>query len=64
VASRIKTLKDPQPPIYRNITVRDALNMMALRSPHDKAPISGKYRFRHSPDGKTGLGGYPIFQTF
>lgn len=63
-------------PIYHNITVREALNLMAIRSLEvargttDKPrwarpkPISWKYRFRSDRDADTGLGGVPIFQTF
>jgi hypothetical protein len=64
--------------MYRNITVRDALNLMARRSlrvsrgevtpngsicpPHK--PLSWKFRFRREPDADSGLGGVPLFQTF
>jgi hypothetical protein len=65
-------------PIYHNITVRDALNLMAVRSlqvskgrlPSNAStwsrpkPISWKYRFRREPDADTGLGGVPVFQIF
>jgi len=67
-------------PVYRNITVRQALNLMALRSleiardanagrPPGTArplpkPISWKFRFRRDPVADTGLGGVPLFQTF
>jgi hypothetical protein len=65
-------------PVHRNITVRDALNLMARRSlqvsrgevtandpiyPPYK-PLSWKFRFRREPDATTGLGGVPLFQTF
>lgn len=64
--------------VYRNITVREAMNRMALRSlllsrrevqPNDGRemtwkPISWKFRFRPEADADTGLGGVPIFQTF
>lgn len=65
-------------PVHRNITVRDALNLMAERSlqvsrgevtPNDPIyppyrPVSWKFRFRREPDATTGLGGIPLFQTF
>lgn len=65
-------------PTYRNITVREALNLMALRSlelsrkevgPNGPIygklnPISWKFRFRREPDSDTGLVGVPVFQTF
>ena len=65
-------------PVYRNITVRDALNLMARRSlqvsrgevtPNHPIytpykPLSWKFRFRREPDANTGLGGIPFFQTF
>jgi hypothetical protein len=65
-------------PVHRNITVRDALNLMAERSlqvsrgeviPNDQIyppyrPVSWKFRFRREPDAATGLGGIPLFQTF
>jgi hypothetical protein len=65
-------------PIYRKITVREALNLIAVRSlkvANGQAPstgtsgfivkpISWKYRFRPEPDANTGLGGVPVFQTF
>jgi hypothetical protein len=65
-------------PIYHNITVREALNLMAVRSlevargevPSGTSswfkpkPISWKYRFRRDPTADTGLGGVPVFQTF
>lgn len=65
-------------PVYRNITVRDALNLIARRSlqvsrgevtPNDPIyppykPLSWKFRFRREPDANTGLGGVPLFQTF
>ena len=63
-------------PIYHNITVREALNRMAIRSLEvargrtnkpswaTPKPISWKYRFRSDRDADTGLGGVPIFQTF
>jgi len=64
--------------VYRNITVRDALNLMAVRSLQvaggrvptngpagfKPKPISWKYRFRRDPDADTGLGGVPLFQAF
>jgi hypothetical protein len=64
--------------VHRNITVRDALNLMAERSlqvsrgevtPNDPIyppykPVSWKFRFRREPDSATGLGGIPLFQTF
>lgn len=65
-------------PIYHDITVREALNLMAIRSLQvasgqrptnaptwtTRNPISWKYRFRLDPDADTGLGGVPIIQTF
>jgi hypothetical protein len=65
-------------PLYRNITVRDALNLMAERSlqvsrgevtANDTIyqpfkPLSWKFRFRLEPDANTGLSGVPFFQTF
>jgi hypothetical protein len=65
-------------PVHRNITVRDALNLMAQRSlqvsrgevtPNDTIyppykPLSWKFRFRREPSADTGLGGIPLFQTF
>jgi hypothetical protein len=65
-------------PIYNNITVRQALNLIAVRSlevasgrspSSDPAgfkpkPISWKYRFRREPNADTGLDGVPVFQTF
>jgi hypothetical protein len=63
-------------PIYHNITVREALNLMAIRSLQvargatnkpswaRPTPISWKYRFRRDLDADTGLGGVPIFQIF
>jgi len=65
-------------PAYSNITVREALNLLALRSlkvsrgeaePVGQIyrkiePISWKFRFRREPDADTGLGGVPLFQTF
>jgi hypothetical protein len=65
-------------PIYHDITVREALNLMAIRSLQvangqlrtnaptwaKRHPISWKYRFRRDPDADTGLGGVPIIQTF
>lgn len=67
-----------QEPVYRNITVRQALNLIAIRSLQvtnaqraptaplgfKPKPISWKYRFRLEPDADTGLGGVPVFQTF
>ena len=64
--------------VYRDITVREAMNRMALRSlllsrrevrPNDGwemtwKPISWRFRFRPEPDADTGLGGVPVFQTF
>ena len=57
-------------PIYHDITVREALNLMAIRSLQvanapprtntptwaKRKPISWKYRFRPDPDTDTGLG--------
>lgn len=65
-------------PVHRNITVRDALNLIARRSlqvsrgevtPNDTIyppykPLSWKFRFRREPNADTGLGGTPLFQTF
>ena len=65
-------------PIYRNITVRQVLNLIAVRSlevASGRSPSSGpagfkpkptswRYRFRREPDADTGLGGVPVFQTF
>jgi len=65
-------------PIYHNISVREALNLMAIRSlqvssgrvpstatDYFKAkPLSWRYRFRREPDAETGLGGVPVFQIF
>jgi hypothetical protein len=65
-------------PVHRNITVRDALNLMAQRSlqvsrggvtPNDTIyppykPLSWKFRFRREPSADSGLGGIPLFQTF
>jgi len=65
-------------PIYHDITVREALNLMAIRSLHvangqlrtnvptwaKRHPISWKYRFRRDSDADTGLCGVPIIQTF
>ena len=65
--------------MYHNITVRDAMNLMAVRSlklsrkevqsddPQYGGrgePISWKFRFRRDPDADSGLGGVPVFQTF
>ncbi len=64
--------------IYQNISVRDALNLIAIRSlltasgkvPSNAPswfkpkPISWKYRFRREPDADTGLGGVPLIQSF
>lgn len=66
------------PTVYRNVTVREAMNLMAIRSlhlslrevqPYDQRdgpskPISWKFRVRPEPDADTGLGGVPVFQTF
>ena len=63
-------------PVYRNITVREAMNLMSIRSlqiarmPSYKAahatsrPICWKFRFRRDKDADTGLGGVLVFQTF
>lgn len=66
-----------RPPFYYNITVREALDLMALRSLQvargeassmgqglKPKPISWHYRFRPDPGADTGLGGVPVFQTF
>lgn len=64
--------------IHQNISVRDALNLIAIPSlltasgkvPSNAPswfkpkPISWKYRFRREQDADTGLGGVPVFQTF
>lgn len=65
-------------PVYRDIAVRDAMNLMARRSlrvsrgevtAHDSIyppykPLSWKFRFRREPNADTGIGGVPVFQTF
>lgn len=65
-------------PAYTNIIVREALNLLAVRSLklsrrevepigpiYDRpAALSWKFRFRREPDADTGLGGVPLFQTF
>ena len=65
-------------PVYHNITVREALNLNAIRSLQvsngripsavpayfKPNPISGKYRCRRETDADTGLGGVPLFQIF
>jgi len=65
-------------PVYRNITVRQALNEMAERSlqvsrgevtPNSPLyrqykSLSWRFRFRRDADSDTGLGGIPVFQTF
>jgi len=65
-------------PSYPNITVREALNLLALRSLQlsrgetkpieplygKPKPLSWKFRFRPEPDTNTGFGGVPLFQTF
>lgn len=64
-------------PIYLNITVREALNLMAVRSlqvtrgeranttpGYKPQTISWRYRFRRDPEADTGLGGVPVFQQF
>jgi len=68
--------KHRREPIYHNMTVREALNLMALRSLQvareptteptrgKPKPISWKYRFRRDPTSDTGLGGKPVFQIF
>lgn len=62
-------------PIYRNITVREAMNLMSIRSlqiarmpshkpAHETSrPICWKFRFRRDKDADTGLSGVPVFQT-
>jgi hypothetical protein len=64
--------------VRRNITVREAMNLMAIRSlelsrgkvqTNDPGygghkPISWKFRFRRESDADTGLGGVAVFQTF
>jgi hypothetical protein len=62
--------------IFRNITVREAMNLMSIRSleiarvPSNKPayatpwPICWKFRFRRDKGADTGLGGVPVFQTF
>jgi hypothetical protein len=68
----------PGNPMYHNVTLRKALNIMATRSlqvargeARSNGPyyvtvkaLSWKYRFRSDPASDTGLGGNPIFQTF
>lgn len=65
--------------VYHNITVRDAMNLMVVRSlklarkevrsddpgywPASR-PISWKFRFRRDSQSDTGLGGVPVFQVF
>ena len=70
--------KHRREPIYHNITVREALNLMAVRSLQvargeipssapswfKPKPISWKYRFRRDPTADTGLDGVPVFQAF
>src|SRR5271169_5645296 len=65
-------------PAYFGITVREALNLMAVRSlkvsrgeVELNSTIYGKFeavlwkfRFRREPNADTGLGGVPLFQTF
>jgi hypothetical protein len=65
-------------PIYHNISVREALNLMSIRSLQvaighfptngpagfKAKPMSWRYRFRREPDADTGLAGVPIFQSF
>jgi len=65
-------------PVYRNITVRDSLNLLVKRSLEvsrrevtPNSPLEGpyhaiswKFRFRPDADADTGLGGRPLFQTF
>jgi hypothetical protein len=63
-------------PVYHNITVREALNLLAIHSlqvargfanePHraESKPISWKHRFRRELSADTGLGGVAVFQTF
>jgi len=65
-------------PVYRNITVRQALNEMAKRSLQvsrgevtassplyrQYKPLSWRFRFRRDADSDTGLGGVAVFQTF
>lgn len=68
----------PGSPTYHNITLRKALDIMALRSlqvtrgearsngPYYFLPkaLSWKYRFRRDPESDTGIGGEFIFQVF
>lgn len=68
----------PGSPVHRNLTLRQALNIMAKRSlqvargeARSNGPnyievkaLSWKYRFRSDPQSDTGLGGTPVFQTF
>jgi len=63
---------------YLNITVREAMNLMAIRSLElrqgkaysndpslgESRAVSWKFRFRREPDSDTGLGGVAVFQTF
>ena len=65
-------------PVYHNITVREALNLNAIRSLQvsngripsavpayfKPNPILWKYRCRRETDADTGLGGVPLFQIF
>ena len=64
--------------VYRNLTVREAMKLMAIRSLEPSRgevqtndpgyggykPISWKFRFRRESDADTGLGGVAVFQTF
>lgn len=68
----------PGSPMYHNVTLRKALDIMAMRSlqvargeARSNGPyyvtvkaLSWKYRFRRDPESDTGLDGVPIFQTF
>jgi hypothetical protein len=65
-------------PVYSNISVRQALDLMAKRSlqvsrgevtPNSPVhppykPLSWRFRFHRDADSVTGLGGIPVFQTF
>ncbi len=68
----------PGSPTYHNVTLRESLWIMALRSLQvargearsngpdyiKVRPLSWKYRFRRDAESDTGLGGVPVFQTF
>lgn len=68
----------PGGPVYPLVTLRQALDIMALRSlqvtrgeVHSNGPgyitikaLSWQYRFRRNPLSANGLGGVPVFQVF